>query len=415
MRISSGHSLPSAHEVELSALDVSHAELYEADSWRPYFERLRVEDPVHYTPDSQFGPYWSITRFEDIIAVDTNHFVYSSQGNVMIGDLGDDLPAESFIMMDPPQHDCQRQSVQPVVAPGNLAAMEPLIRGRVCEILDNLPIGETFDWVERVSISLTTQMLATLFDFPFNERNKLTYWSDLVAGSPELSGGDVDRSERVEGLMECLNAFSKLWDQRKSREPGFDLISLLQANPSTATMVDRPMEFLGTIALLIVGGNDTTRNSLTGGVLALNEFPYEYEKLRRDPSLIDSMVPEIIRWQTPLIHMRRTALKDVQFKGKQIRKGDKVVMWFISGNRDDSAINQADKFIIDRSNPRHHMSFGFGIHRCMGNRLGEMQLRITWEEILKRFSWVEVVEKPIRIKSNFVRGYSEMLVRVHPK
>jgi cytochrome P450 len=407
--------LPDALTTPLTEIDVSDPRLFEQDAWRPYFARLRREDPVHYQATSPFGPFWSITRFEDIVAVDSNHEVFSSEPTIVIGDLADDIPFEMFIAMDPPKHDLQRRAVQPVVAPRNLAEMEGLIRRRVIAILDGLPVGESFDWVERVSINLTTQMLATLFDFPFEERHKLTYWSDIAAGSPEIAGGDVSHEERVAGLHECLETFTRIWHERKGREQGFDLISLLQRDPHTADMVDRPMEFLGNLALLIVGGNDTTRNSATGGVVALNENPAEYDKLRANPALIPSMVSEIIRWQTPLAHMRRTASRDVEFGGKQIREGDKVVMWYVSGNRDESAINDPDAFIIDRKNPRHHISFGFGVHRCMGNRLAEMQLRILWEEITARFSQVEVVAAPQRVRSNFVRGYKNLPVRLHPR
>ena len=405
--------LPDPWTTPLAQIDLSDPRLYEQDAWRPYFERLRQEDPVHYLADSPFGPFWSVTRFEDIVAVDSNHGVFSSEPFIILGDRGDDLPTENFISMDPPKHDVQRRAVQPVVAPQNLAQMESLIRSRVETILDGLPAGETFDWVDAVSINLTTQMLATLFDFPFEERHKLTYWSDIAAGSPEISGGDVSQEERYVGLTECLETFTRIWHDRKGREGGFDLITLLQRDPDTADMVERPMEFLGNIGLLIVGGNDTTRNSITGGVLALNQNPGEYAKLRADHSLIPGMVSEIIRWQTPLAHMRRTAKEDVEFRGKRIKKGDKVVMWYLSGNRDDGAIENADRFIIDRANPRHHISFGFGIHRCMGNRLAEMQLRILWEEIMRRFSLVEVVGEPERVKSNFVRGYKSLPVKLH--
>tara|TARA_R110001592_G_scaffold363371_1_gene685556 strand:- start:175510 stop:176751 length:1242 start_codon:yes stop_codon:yes gene_type:complete len=406
--------LPDALTMPLEDIDVSDPRLLEQDAWRPFFERLRREDPVHYQANSAFGPFWSITRFEDIVAVDSNHDGFSSEPTIAIDNVPDDLPVEMFIAMDPPKHDIQRRAVQPVVAPQNLAAMEGLIRGRVQEILDGLPVGETFDWVDRVSINLTTQMLATLFDFPFEDRHKLTYWSDLASASPGMSGGEVSLEEQIAGLMECLETFTGIWHERKGRENAFDLISLLQRDPNTADIVDRPMEYLGNLMLLIVGGNDTTRNSATGGVFALNQNPAQYDKLRANPDLIPSMVSEIIRWQTPLAHMRRIATRDIELGGKQIRKGDKVVMWYISGNRDETAIEQADEFIIDRKNPRHHISFGFGIHRCMGNRLAEMQLRILWEEIMARFSRVEVVGEPERVRSNFVRGYKTLPVRLHP-
>ena len=407
--------MPDPITTPLSEIDFSDPRMLRDDSWHAYFARLRNESPVHYQAESPFGPFWSITRFEDIVAVDSNFEDFSSEPTIVIGDLEEDMPIEMFIAMDPPKHDVQRKAVQSVVAPQNLKQMEDLIRARVADILDRLPVGETFDWVEEVSINLTTQMLATLFDFPFEERSKLTYWSDMATGAPELSGGNADHEERQAALMDCLATFTRIWHERKADDSAsFDLITLLQKDPNTEDLVDRPMEFLGNLILLIVGGNDTTRNSATGGVLALNQSPAEYDKLRADQSLIPSMVSEIIRWQTPLAHMRRRATRDLEFGGQQIKEGDKVVMWYMSGNRDERSIDSPDDFIIDRRNPRHHISFGFGVHRCMGNRLAEMQLRILWEEIMLRFSRIEVVEEPRRVMSNFVRGYEELKVRVHP-
>ncbi|MDE0063612.1 MAG: cytochrome P450, partial [Gammaproteobacteria bacterium] len=315
-----------------------------------------------------------------------------------------------FIAMDPPRHDVQRAAVQPAVEPRNLRALEGTIRERAGRILDSLPGNETFNWVDRVSIELTTQMLATLFDFPFEERYRLTRWSDVATGSPRT--GVVDTHEqRVDELHECLACFTRLWNERVNRPPANDLISMLAHGEDTRNM--KPMEFLGNLLLLIVGGNDTTRNSISGGVLALNLFPGEYEKLRADPGLIPNMTSEIIRWQTPLAYMRRTALEDTELGGKRIEAGDTVLMWYVSGNRDEAVIEDPDRFLIDRRNARHHLSFGFGIHRCMGNRLAEMQLRVLWEEIMKRFRFIEVVGEPVRTLSAFVKGYKELPVRVH--
>ncbi|MBB5188990.1 cytochrome P450 [Zhongshania antarctica] len=405
-----------AFDVPLAKIDVSDPLLYQQDAWRPFFKRLREEAPVHYLDQSPFGPFWSVTKFADIVAVDSNHRDFSSEPIITLGDQPEDLAIENFIAMDPPKHDEHRAAVQSAVSPKNLSDMESQIRARAVKILESLPVGETFDWVDKVSIEYTTQMLVTLFDFPFESRHKLTYWSDLVTGDPGMTGGTCSEEERKAGLMDCIATFASLWEKRKQEgsKDKFDLISLLQSNPNTANMIDNPMQFLGTLALLIVGGNDTTRNSSTGGVLALNENPVEYNKLRNNPSLISSMVPEIIRWQTPLTYMRRVATRDVELGGELIKKGDKVVMWYISGNRDESVIEKADDFIIDRKNPRHHLSFGFGVHRCMGNRLAEMQLRILWEEILQRFSFVEVVGSPERVHSNIVRGYSSLPVKLHP-
>ena len=401
-------------DIALDRIDVSQAELYEHDAQWGFFERLRREDPVHYCADSEYGPFWSVTKFNDIAHVEKNHHLFSSEPTITIADLPEEIPFQSFIQRDPPEHDVQRAAVQPVVAPVNLAKLEPIIRERVGRILDELPVGETFDWVERVSINLTTQMLATLFDFPFEERSKLTYWSDAATAS-DLTGSDqFTPDERNRAFAECGEYFMRLWYERAHGQPGNDLISMLAHSERTRNMIDSPMEYLGNIILLIVGGNDTTRNSITGGVLALNQNPAEYDKLRRDTTLIPNMVSEIIRWQTPILCMRRRAKEDAELLGKQIRKDDKVVMWYVSGNRDDEVIADPMSFRIDRANARHHLSFGFGIHRCMGNRLAEMQLRVAWEEIAKRFHTVEVIGEPVRAKSNIIRGYRSMQVQVHP-
>ena len=400
--------------VPLDKINVSDPALFETDTHWGYFERLRQEDPVHYCEESLFGPYWSITKFNDIMQVDKAHHIFSSEDGITLPDRPLDFRTPNFISMDPPKHDVQRKAVTNVVAPMNLAKLEPIIRERAGKILDSLPVGEEFNWVDLVSVELTTQMLATLFDFPFEERRKLTYWSDM-ATSGELAGGPTPEPVRRAALLECLEVFTGLWNERVNNDPSedIDLISMMAHNPDTQNM--EPMEYLGNLILLIVGGNDTTRNSLSGGAYFLNEFPDEYDKLRANPGLIPKMVPEIIRFQTPLAYMRRTAMEDTVVGGKTIKEGDKVAMWYVSGNRDEEVIDRPNEFIIDRANPRHHLSFGFGIHRCMGNRLAEMQLRIVWEEILSRFETVEVVGEPVRVLSSFVKGYSELPVIVHAK
>ena len=413
------------YDTPLDQIDVSHPKHFARDTIGGYFKRLREEDPVHYCADGHSGAYWSVTKFNDIVRVDTDHKTFSSEST--LGGISLDGPSEReqatgartdapdlglsmFIAMDPPKHDAQRKVVSPIVAPNNLAAMAPIIRERAAGILDSLPVGEDFDWVDKVSIELTTMTLATLFDFPWEERRKLTRWSDVVTSSP---GNGVDSWDQwKEELIECGTYFKGLWDQRAGGKQGHDLISMLAASPATANM---PFpEFLGNLLLLIVGGNDTTRNSITGGVLALNQNPAEYDKLMNDTGLIPNMVSEIIRWQTPLSHMRRTALRDAEIGGKKIREGEKVAMWYLSGNRDSDVIDRADEFLIDRKDARKHLSFGFGIHRCVGNRLAELQLQIIWEEIVKRFKKVEVTGEAQRTFSNLIHGFTSMPVRLHP-
>ena len=402
--------------VPLDRIDVSNPHLYQDDTWRPYFARLREQDPVHWCEQGIYGSYWSVTRYRDIMAVDTNQKAFSSDalmGGIVLRDLPMDMRRPSFISMDPPKHDEQRKTVSPIVAPGNLARMSATIRERTNRILDGLPRGETFDWVDRVSVELTTQMLATLFDFPFEERRKLTYWSN-VASANTRAGTEVDsEAKRNEILDQALDYFRQLWEERAKLPPRPDLISMLAHGEATRNLPSRPHEFMGNILLLVVGGNDTTRNSMSGSVLAMHAYPDQYRKLRENPALVASMVPEVIRWQTPVIHMRRTAMEDTDVGGKTIRKGDKVAMWYISGNRDEDAIENADDFVIDRARPRQHLSFGFGIHRCVGNRLAEMQLTILWEEILRRgWPMIEVMGPPVRVYSNILRSISALPVRI---
>ena len=395
-------------------LNISRSEYFQSGAHHALFRRLRHEAPVHYSGKGPSGPFWSVTRHEDIMAVDTNHQDFSSKRDITVGDQEDEFAPPMFIAQDPPVHDLHRKAAQPAVAPQRLSDLEALIRSRVAAILDALPVGEEFDWVDTVSIELTTQMLATLFDFPWEDRRLLPYWSDVTTASEIVGNFTMTVEERRRVLAEeCLPYFARLWSERAAAPPKFDFISLMAHNPGTADMMKDPLELLGNLMLLIVGGNDTTRNSISGGVYALNQFPEEYEKLRRDPSVIPNMVSEIIRWQTPLAHMRRTAVRDVELKGQKIARGDRVVMWYVSGNRDETVFENPDRLIVDRENARRHVAFGFGIHRCMGNRVAELQLRVLWEEIMKRFSWVEVVGAPKLVQSNFVLGYEHLPVRLH--
>jgi cytochrome P450 len=399
-----------AEAMPLDEFNVSDPKLFQQDVWQPYFRRLRREAPVHYCKESPLGPFWSVTKHKDIIALEVNHRSFSSLDGITLRDRPGDLELPMFIAMDPPRHEAQRKVVQPIVSPDNLANFEALIRSRVRAVLDGLPRGETFNWVDKVSIELTAQMLATLFDFPFEDRRKLSHWSDVSTAVPYEGGLVESEEQREEVFGECLAYFMRLWNERVNAEPRPDLISMLAHGEATRNMSAR--EYLGNIVLLIVGGNDTTRNSMTGGLLFLSQNPDEFKNLRARPELIDSMVPEIIRYQTPLAYMRRTAIADIEFGGQLIRKGEKVAMWYISGNRDEEAIEEPDRFIIDRARPRQHLSFGFGIHRCVGKTLAEMQLKILWEEILDRLPAIEVVGEPKRVFSSFVHGITELPVRI---
>ena len=398
----------------LEEVDIAHPLWCETDTNRVYFKRLRDEAPIFFTSvnSNRHRGFWNVTRWNDVMAVDTNHQLFSSDahlGGITLFDMDPDFIMPMFIAMDPPKHDVQRKAVNPIVSGTNLASYEELIRSRTAEVLDSLPRGEVFDWVDKVSIELTSRMLATLFGWPQEHRRKLTYWSDVSTSDPELPGSP-SKEERQGILLGMLQEFTMLWNERVNAKPTGDLVSMLAHNPATRNMP--PMEFMGNLVLLIVGGNDTTRNSITGGLYFLNQNPAEFAKLRANPALVENMVSEIIRYQTPLAHMRRTALQDTVLGGQLIHKGDKVVMWYASANRDERVIENPDAFIIDRPRARQHMSFGFGIHRCVGNRLAELQLKILWEEILKRFDTIEVMGEPERVPSAFVKGYKSLMVRI---
>jgi cytochrome P450 len=403
-----------AQQRKLTSIDVSDPRLYQDDTWHDLFAQLRRDDPVHYCEVSPFGPYWSVTRYDDIFAVELDHANYSSSsefGGIQITDqpLGQEFA--NFIRMDPPGHTAHRRTVAPIVAPSHLANFEPLIRKRTSDVLDALPRNQTFDWAEMVSTDLTNMMLATLFDFPWEDRTKLTWWSDVAIANVDSPDAVVHSSEeRVAELTKMGEYFRKLWDARAAASPAFDLISMLSHSEATRNLQAR--EFIGTIALLIVGGNDTTRNSMTAGLMALVENPEQFELLRAKTDLVPNLVSETIRYHTPVLHMRRTARADVELAGRQIAKGDKVVMWYISGNRDESKIDRADQFIIDRAKPRQHLAFGAGIHRCVGDRLAEQQIRILWEEVLARDLRFEIMGPPQRLYSNFIRGIRSLPVRI---
>lgn len=401
-------------EPAVDPLDVSRPELYRDDVWQAPFRQLRAELPVHYVEHSGFGPYWSVSTYKPIVQVELLPDLYSSQaGGITLADFIEnstsDVRMPMFIAMDRPKHTGQRRTVAPAFTPSEMTRLSDNIRTRTAEILDSLEWNKTFDWVDKVSIELTTQMLAILFDFPWEDRRKLTFWSDW-AGDIELVKTEELRLERLKHMYECGAYFQNLWNQKVGKEPTPDLISMMIHSDAMAEMDQ--MEFLGNLILLIVGGNDTTRNSMSAAAYGLDLFPDQRAKLEGDPSLIHNAVQEIIRWQTPLAHMRRTATQDTELEGQKIREGDKLALWYISANRDESVFENADKIIVDRANARRHLAFGHGIHRCVGARLAELQIATLLEEMAKRRMRVNVVGQPERVAGCFVHGYRKLPVEI---
>ena len=393
-------------------LDVSRAALFRDDTWREPFAELRATDPVHFTPDSEFGPYWSVTTYKPIVHLESLPDLFSSEANgITIADAPDDsvVRMPMFIARDRPVHTGQRRTVAPAFTPSEMTRMSVDIRRRTAELLDGLDWNTRFDWVDRVAIELTTQMLAILFDFPWADRRKLTFWSDW-AGDIEIVKDPAKREERLGYLYECGAYFQRLWNAKVGQAPTPDLISMMIHSDAMAHMDER--EFLGNLILLIVGGNDTTRNTMSGLAYALDRFPDERAKLEADPGLIPNAVSEIIRWQTPLAHMRRTATADYELDGQTIRAGDKVVLWYLSANRDESVFDDGEAFRVERGNARRHLAFGHGIHRCVGARLAELQIGVLMEEMAKRRMRVNVVAEPDRVAQCFVHGYRTLPVEI---
>ncbi len=404
--------------IAVDPLDVTRPELYETDTWHEPFRELRRTDPVHYTEHSKFGAYWSVSTYKPIQTIEALPKIFSSSweygGITVAGDHDRVLEAEvrmpMFIAMDPPNHTAQRRTVAPAFTPSEIERMRVETRARTGALLDSLPVGDEFDWVEKVSIELTTGMLAKLFDYPWADRDNLTRWSDVL-GDVELFDTVENRQFRLANAFEMGASFKTLWDSKVGLEKGSDLISIMLNSDAMATMDEG--EFMGNLILLIVGGNDTTRNSMSAFAYGLEQFPDERAKLEADPSLIQNTVSELIRWQTPLAHMRRTAMEDTEVEGKKIAKGDKIALWYISGNRDETIFgDDADAIRVGRENARRHLSFGYGIHRCVGARVAELQLMVLLEEMAKRRLRVNVLREPVRVAGCFTHGYKSLPVEL---
>lgn len=415
---------PEARLMHSHKWDVSRSDIYVQDTWQPIFKEMRDAGPLHYIPESPFGPYWAVVNHKAIQHIEALPETFSSSweyGGITILERPTDEQIKErgleerpelpmFIAMDRPQHTGQRRTVAPKFTPSAMSEMENEIRARTGELLDTLPRGETFDWVDKVSIELTTGMLAILFGFPWEDRRLLTFWSDW-SGDTEVGAVPGLLDTRWEILKEMGAYFQSIWIERThEKEPGNDLISMMLHSDAMNQM--SPQEFMGNLVLLIVGGNDTTRNTMSGIIHAFDKFPDQRKLFEEKPELIPNAVQECIRYQTPLAHMRRTCTEDTEVFGQKIKKGDKLILWYLSANRDADVFTNGDKLDISRDNARRHLAFGYGIHRCVGARLAELQLRVLLEEMHKRRMRVHVAGDVERVRANFVHGFRKLEVEI---
>lgn len=394
--------------------DTSRAELYAQDCWQPVFKRMRETAPVNKVEGTAFGSYWNVCSHEMVMAAESQPDLFSSSweyGGITIADPmpGEEFQLPMFIAMDEPQHSIQRKTVAPAFTPAEIARLADDIRARTGQVLDSLPIGERFDWVENVSVELATQMLSILLDFPWDDRHLLTFWSDW-AGDMEAASIPELFELRKQILGEMAMYFHGLWEKKRNSPRTPDLLSMMIHSDSMSQMGE--LEFIGNLALLIVGGNDTTRNSMSGLVMALDAFPDERRKLQADQSLISNAVQEVLRWHTPISHMRRTATADCELGGQRIARGDKLALWYISANRDEAVFPNPDVLDLSRENARRHLSFGHGIHRCIGARLAELQLRTLIEEMAVRRLQANVAGQVQRTYANFIHGFNRIEVEL---
>ncbi len=395
----------------LNPVDVSDSALYTEDTWREPFARLRAQAPVSWREDSAYGPYWSVASHELIQQVELDPATYSSQlGNITIaeGVAGGEFP--NFIAMDPPRHTEQRRVVAAAFTPSQMLHRERQVRERTKELLDALPVGETIDWVNQVAVPLTIGMLAIVLDFPWEERDSLRKWSDMASNvSPEVMTEEYSQAFFAEmGVM--LARFDQLLEQRRAQPPADDLLSRMIHSEAMGNLT--PLERIANIALLIVGGNDTTRNSMSGLVEALHKYPDQLDRLRADKALIPNAAQEIVRWQSPVTHMRRTLTRDAELGGQSLKAGEKIVLWYISANRDEAVFKDAERYDVGRENARRHLGFGHGIHRCVGARLAEIQLDTLIEEIIDRRWRITPQGAPTRLASPFLHGFTAMPVSI---
>ena len=403
-------------------------QICELDKWETFingqpfdiFKRLREEAPIYWHEESlDFEPgFWALTKHEDIVRVSKDPMTFSSAVGGHLMTMGDPEVVDpsavaaiigNMIGMDPPDHQIYRKMVAPSFTPKAIRTLEGDMRLKIRELLENVEDKGEFNFVTEISEQLPLWVLCEMMGIRESERPKIR---DLVNNLTDASiQQDPNNAFQIwVNYMELFKMGRDMIEERR-KSPTDDLMSVV-ANTKIEGG-ELPPELLdGFFLLMVIAGNETTRNTLTGGLMALTDNPEEREKLLKDPALISNATDEMLRWVTSVIYFRRTATKDTNIRGQDIKAGDKVVMWYGSANRDEEIFEDGHLFRVDRENAKKHLAFGAGEHLCLGNRLGHMQIRILFEELLDRFPNIHSTSDPVRIPSNFLAGISELKVRI---
>jgi linalool 8-monooxygenase len=402
-----------------SGLDLKDPELYTSDDCHGVFARLRAGEPVYWNPEADSTGFWAVTRYEDVVRVVQDPETFSAaveNGGMRIFNKHEVTvdPKPHLLAMDPPRHTQLRRALQPLFTPQVVATLESRVRARMTRLIDAIAQAGTVEFVSSIAAPLTLGLLADLIAVPESDSAKLLEWSNALIGDDDPDYHATIES-RPQSLAEIDEYAARLLAERR-KSPGMDLVSLL----ATAQLDGQPLDFGSyseNFAMFLIAGNETTRHSLSAGVLALSLFPAEKEKLLGQRSLLASAIKEIVRWASPVMHVRRTATRDTEIAGRSIRRGDKVVVWYNSANRDsckwaNPMTFEVGRFESDSATP--HLAFGSGPHYCLGWRMAELQLRVALEEMLDRLPDFHVTGPVRRLRSNFVGGIKELPVAFTP-
>ncbi len=403
---------PDAH-LRLDDVDLSDPRTFAEGVPHEYFRVLREQDPVHWQEECELpvflpGPgYWALTRYEDVVFVSKHPEVFSSaEGSSSLNELRPRerrMAREQLIQMDPPGHTELRNLMNTQFKPRAVRETEALMRRVVCETLDRLEGRSECDFVDAVAAPISLRMLTNFLGVPDEYTARFYRWTNTI-----MRFGEPGVFNLLRARFALLQIFlqSTLLERERRKRPTPDVFSSIvngefQGAPLTRLMIQ--VNFF----LFIIAGNETTRNALSGGLQALCEYPEQFDRLRRDPLLLPQAIEEMLRWVSPVMQFRRTALRDTKIGDQRIRKGEKVVMYYGAANRDPRVFEDPEVFNITRK-PNPHLAFGTGTHFCMGSHIAKLEMRVTLEEFLRRFPNVRLTGRPERLQSNFISGIKRL-------